>query len=344
MNNYLVADRLLQVGINMLLCYTLFSWLIEFLIHYCKIRNHRLNGCLRIIPLIRCGLEPLLFWLPVSELSMLNLNIFACSHPLKYYLLPESIRVQISSLGVETITGAIFLWIPSTFVYIGFAALISISLYRFGAFILYCIRLAKKTNAIIEKAEACVRPITNLKLVMSLKRQYTKILVSEEVKVPFACWSGAIILPKKLMGALNQEEFESIIAHELEHLRWYDTHIKLIYRATSSIIWWVPMEKWFNKLEFDQELACDRAIHQYELNGISLASALKKTAQKNNSQQQLIGTSFVTLVPSSERQMFIMRITEALHPFESLRKNKLIAGIVTVLIVGSVLIFRFVIC
>lgn len=52
--------------------------------------------------------------------------------------------------------------------------------------------------------------------------------------------------------------FEAVVAHELERIRWKDPYIKICSALFASLLWWIPLKGWLNKIEMDQEEASDR--------------------------------------------------------------------------------------
>lgn len=133
---------------------------------------------------------------------------------------------------------------------------------------------------ILASSTPCPRAITNDPLKDKLTALRVSLSISPDSVVPFAAHRSTIIFPQSLYTHYSQEEFEAIVAHELEHLRWNDPLLKMVNRITFALFWWVPSEWWIRRLEADQERASDLAIHRYGIEPHNLASAFIKTAKQ----------------------------------------------------------------
>ncbi|MBA3816023.1 MAG: M48 family metalloprotease [Parachlamydiaceae bacterium] len=60
----------------------------------------------------------------------------------------------------------------------------------------------------------------------------------------FATFGNRIVFPEALVNALSQQEFEAIITHEWQHLRWKDPHTKIIGSLIAHFFWWLPTLWW----------------------------------------------------------------------------------------------------
>lgn len=127
----------------------------------------------------------------------------------------------------------------------------------------------------------CNRPIENLLLLAALAKYKVKIFVTEKITIPMATYNKSIFISKEIVENMPQEEFEAIIAHELEHIIWKDPIVRAFSYFISAIFWWVPTQAWQKKLEFDQEVACDHNISTYGCQKEYLASALVNVAALN---------------------------------------------------------------
>jgi beta-lactamase regulating signal transducer with metallopeptidase domain len=136
---------------------------------------------------------------------------------------------------------------------------------------------------ILRSSSKCQRIILNLKLFAELKKRGASIFISSEITVPFATNSHAILIPQRLLDKLSQEEFEAIISHELEHLRWKDPLIKFLCSCICSLFWWIPSKWWLKRIIAEQEVACDATVDRYAIDNHALATALTKSLQKKSS-------------------------------------------------------------
>jgi beta-lactamase regulating signal transducer with metallopeptidase domain len=85
------------------------------------------------------------------------------------------------------------------------------------------------------------------------------------------------------MEELSQDEFEAVVAHEFEHLRWKDPLLKIFCSSISTLCWWIPTIWWLKKLEIDQEEASDSGLGKYGIDSVFLASAIIKVLEKAKS-------------------------------------------------------------
>lgn len=134
-------------------------------------------------------------------------------------------------------------------------------------------------NRIIQNSIPENFSIRNASLNNNLKLFRIPILISTEIDIPMATHLNKIIMPSDT-AFLCEEEYESIIAHELEHIYWKDPQIKLLLSLLKSIFWWIPMRNWLKKVYEDQEMSCDQRVLRHHFSEEILASAIVKvTAQ-----------------------------------------------------------------
>lgn len=95
---------------------------------------------------------------------------------------------------------------------------------------------------------------------LELSRSPEVRLVDSAV-VPFVWWTGGqatVILPRRLLGALDERQITMVLAHELAHLRRRDHWIRALELATSVLYWWNPLV-WLvrRQLHSVEEQCCD---------------------------------------------------------------------------------------
>lgn len=315
MNSYLLADRLLQYGLNALFAFFLFSLLTEGALRIFKIRNPRLRACFRLLPLLRLALEPL-FWLLPKSFILVNASIFSCSHPIQRFLfgmLSESTKLELSHFGLKSVIGTLLVKMPLPLLYLMILSVIALSFYKILTLFVRICRSLSEIRGIQKRANSHLRTIRNLKLVQQLKAKSAKVLFSREIKVPFAGWGKSVMIPQDLASKLHQNEYESVVSHELEHHLWHDTSVRLLAKLLAAFYWWIPTTKWLNKLEEEQEIACDAALYYYELQGVDLASALSKSVPKH----QLLPygcAAFTRDFTERRNHFFLRRIKAVLTP------------------------------
>ncbi|HEU0183967.1 MAG TPA: M56 family metallopeptidase [Blastocatellia bacterium] len=86
------------------------------------------------------------------------------------------------------------------------------------------------------------------------------VFTSAEVVMPMTIGSlkPVIILPADLADELSQPEFESVVAHELAHIKRWDYLTNMLQRVVQSYLFFHPAV-WFicKQLTIERELACD---------------------------------------------------------------------------------------
>lgn len=345
MNSYLLADQILQFMLNALISFLLFSLFTEGIMRLLQIRNPRFRASFRLIPLLRLSLEPL-FWLLPYPLTIINASIFSCSHPLQHFLfglLSDASKEKLEAYGLKTVTGSYFLMLNTAIIDAAIVILALISIYRMMTLIFQYARSVREIKRISEGGVKSCRPIFSKKLRDRLDKQQTRIIISKEVQVPLAGWKNSIIFPQNLAEDLTQNEFESVISHELEHLIWRDTLTRMFNHLIAVIYWWIPMSRWLNKLENEQEFAGDISVHRYDLEGLDLATALQKTVKMQQVRHYKCA-AFAKETTISKGQILIERVKVVLNPSSRLNQNKITAtaGMLVMLCLG--LILGFVIC
>ena len=109
------------------------------------------------------------------------------------------------------------------------------------------------------------------------------LAVSERVDVPAAIGflKPRIVLPTWSMRELSAEELNSILIHELAHLRRWDDWTNLAQKVLRALfffhpaIWWVE-----NQLSVTREMACDDIVLSSQVSPRSYAECLVSVAEK----------------------------------------------------------------
>ncbi len=260
--------------LNSLLVFFVLALLIELFLFVFRIKNARLRTICRFFPILKLPFDLLVFSF-YGENLFVNLNPFSCEVFLQEFItkllpmgetptiIPQYIAGHIPSVYYKLLTGGI------AFLSLGIIGRKAVQLMRSRSYL----------KKILLSSTPCLQLITNGPLRNKLENQRARIMISEEIQVPFAAGLRYILFPRHLLERLSQEEFETVIAHELEHLCWKDPMLKLISSITCSLFWWIPTHWWLKRLETDQECASDLGIHKFDMDSLDLASAFVKTAK-----------------------------------------------------------------
>lgn len=242
-----------------------------------KIQNPRTRVFCRCLPILKLPLGLVLY-------SVIDLNFFSCQS-----IFSPKYLVDHAPQGVFLVS---FLALTAVFV-----------LRRMYQYFMLISYLRKACRG----AKLATRPIFNHKLRNSLKEKEIQLLMTNAFSVPVAVGNNTILIPQTLINTFSQEEFEAVVAHELDHLHWKDPYVKFFCLAICEIFWWIPTKWWLNRLEEDQEYACDRGIDRFGLEGTALASALMKVLK----QEKWIYCAF-----TAQKHQALLRVEKMLDPRE----------------------------
>lgn len=278
---------LISILISTTLAFFTVAFVIELLIVSFRIKQHRIRSNLRLLPFLSLIVDFIFQklnignWLnPLSCDSCIQKFLLQLYFPeLKVYLSTNEISLvrYLASQNLQEFSLAIFVLFGS------------ITAFFIIKRIYQTLFLNRLLSSITQNGVTCIRPIENIPLASLLNLKNIKILISDEIQIPMATNSKTIFIPKKIVENFPQDEFETIVAHELEHIRWKDPLIRQFLHFTSSLFWWVPAYSWTKKIEQDQEMACDGSVLTYGLHFESLASALVKVIKQtqNNDHEVL---------------------------------------------------------
>jgi len=345
-----MTDELLWTYAFNLIINSLFSFLtttslIYLLITILRIKQLRLKSLLLALPLIKLLLDPFLYnfenWALLDQVNLLQLE--SGSRSLNIALkLPTNFldffSIQFSTLEGQTFSLADLIVLSISSEIIRFITIFmgSVSLILFGR---YLIRLRTSIRAIsklVENAILCPRQVQNSLLISKIKEKKCELIVSSEITTPcaFGIFHKRICFPHKLCKSLQQKEFEAILAHELDHLRWYDNLVRMFCQIISRILWWVPTFYLFQHMKCVQERACDSNIEKFKISPLDLASAIVKTTKASDCP--------IGMACFAQESTIVKRIKSLLKPpIKRSKKFKLIQIVLTLIVTILVLLGRF---
>lgn len=256
---------------NTLFTFFCMTMCVELILSLFKLKNYRLRSILRLFPFIN-----LIFLNPLNFGGFLN--PFNCNSCTQNFLLTFNAGIK-ATLGEQEIS--LIRYAASYFPNFPFSS-VMVAFVSFTAFLIIYktfqfIQSVRWLNSLIKESELYQPAIQNPKLSKQLLLNRTKIYLSKSISSPMAAFSQTILIPSILLEQISQEEFEAVLAHELEHLRWKDTITKCFIGMSSALFWWVPTRWWFDRLGLDQEMACDLAICDYAMDKETMASGLIKS-------------------------------------------------------------------
>lgn len=138
--------------------------------------------------------------------------------------------------------------------FIGSAALLVVSTARILRFHLVLCRHLHSGTARLNKVAR------QLSVQMGLKRT-PSVAISRANVSPFVWWSGLqpqIVIPERAVARLGKADIQSILAHEMAHIKRRDHWVRWLEWTTLVTLWWNPIMWWAHRqLRVTEEIACD---------------------------------------------------------------------------------------
>jgi Zn-dependent protease with chaperone function len=302
--------------------------LVEGALALFRLKSFRRRAMLRLLPFLNVAID--FFWNRFSTGNVLNpLHCDSCVQKTLLTLFSPELKTFLSthqtslSNHLASFTPSFFFTVTTFLI----GTTTSFFVLKKVVTTLSCCRLL---NRWIQNSKPCHRPIANPLLSQTLERLKVRLLVCDQIEVPTAAYFKTILFPKHQIDAFSEKEWEAVIAHELEHLRWKDPFVRLVCHAMSAFFWWIPMKGWLKRLEQTQEMACDAGTAHYHIEKEALASALL-TAQKSTQRKE----NFACFLASTEGGS-LSRMRQILFP--KFNREKLSWRTIAIISGGSTLI------
>jgi TonB family protein len=126
--------------------------------------------------------------------------------------------------------------------------------------------------------ESITAVVARLTKIMGVRRR-VRALMSSMVESPSVIgWLRPVILlpPAALMG-LTSLQLESIIAHEIAHIRRYDYLVNMVQMLVETLLFYHPAVWWISKrIRVERELCCDDLAVRFCGNALRYAKALTR--------------------------------------------------------------------
>jgi beta-lactamase regulating signal transducer with metallopeptidase domain/beta-lactamase class D len=171
----------------------------------------------------------------------------------------------------------ILLWLVGVFIYA----------VKLGGGLFWTAKLRKMTVKISNpKLDDLVNKLTSQ---LSIKRKI-KIYESSLINVPMTVgWIYPFILipPSSLLG-LTPFQLQTIISHELIHIKRYDFLINFLQRVVETLLFYHPAVIWTSRrIREEREYVCDDLTLAFCRDSVGYARALTKIARFQNKAEQL---------------------------------------------------------
>lgn len=152
--------------------------------------------------------------------------------------------------------------------------------------------------------------LNNAQIRIGLTAKRVNLIVSDSILEPVALgiWQPTVVMPKGLSQKLTDDEFESVLMHELAHIRRRDNLVGILQMALCCLLWFHPLV-WLvkRKLLEERERACDEAVVERENKPKVYASGLLKVVQHGlHSHQSAAGVANAASVNLNKRLELIM--------------------------------------
>ena len=111
-----------------------------------------------------------------------------------------------------------------------------------------------------------------------------ELCASEELHVPTAIGfvKPAVVFPAWALSELSADELNTILLHELAHLRRWDDWTNLAQKALRALFFFHPAVWWVERrLSLEREMACDDIVLAQTANPRAYAQCLVSLAEKN---------------------------------------------------------------
>lgn len=275
-----------NVVINSLLSFATTSLLVLGGLTLFRVRDPRTRAIVLAIPLLKLVVDFFLYnfsdWALVHKINPMEAE--PGSRTLMMWLsLPATTGIQLLTSNGKTFTLADMMTLSMNpgWVKLAVAIVGSITCCFVVAWLGRLSVSIRHYREILSTAKRCSRPVYNLDLDYNVHKARIVIMTSSMVSVPCALGllKKYIIFPETLVAELSQAEYEAIVAHEYNHLCWYDAFVRLCADFLGRVFWWVPTRWCLARIEQLQEYACDRKAVAKGVAPVDLAAAIFKSAK-----------------------------------------------------------------
>jgi beta-lactamase regulating signal transducer with metallopeptidase domain len=131
---------------------------------------------------------------------------------------------------------------------------------------------------------AALDPVLRAALQGVQKLRSVQLCQSDRLPVPTAIGflQPVVVIPGWAMRELSTAELNSILIHELAHLRRWDDWTNLVQQLLKALLFFHPAVWWIeNKLALEREMACDDAVLAETANPRGYAQCLISMAEKS---------------------------------------------------------------
>ncbi len=317
---------ILNIFLNSYLAFFTVVFLVESVIYLFRIRQGRAAAILRMIPIIKLPFDLCLYdfsrWSYSQGINplhceegtrMFSVMIGWLSEVTDWLFLPINSKVGFTIHDGLTFTLADLVGYSINHMILKIFALLLIS-FTLG-FVIRKLALYYRSLLFVKSLNKNSQPLgkklQNPFLSSCMKKFRVKVLTSPTLKgSPFVCGltSPVVYIPEHLSKKLSGKEYEAVLAHEIEHVRYKDNALRLTLDFIGTFFWWIPTKWLCKRIEEGQEVECDLKCKKYGVDSNDLASAIIKSAKHS------INTPNLTFSHQLAKQAILKRINLCLHP------------------------------
>jgi beta-lactamase regulating signal transducer with metallopeptidase domain len=158
--------------------------------------------------------------------------------------------------------------------------------YRLCSSLLTWMNFSRQYKSGLVKPSIDIRLFTQTKAYHFGINRKVNIWYSENIHSPmtFGFWKPIILLPVALVNKLSLEQTESLVIHELTHIKNSDYLLNWLLVTTEAIYFFNPFVKIVaHKIKLEREKNCDWQVLQFDYHPISYAETLLQTARQQQS-------------------------------------------------------------
>lgn len=172
-------------------------------------------------------------------------------------------------------------WLAN-YVNIIFSFYFIVVLYKFLSVIFQWNLFIKNYNKSLLKVSADLKIFTEIKACQLGIKRKVKVWYCKNIESPitFGFLKPMILLPFSLVNAMSMQEVETIILHELAHIKSKDYLLNWLLLGMEIVYFFNPfIEMLTNKIKLEREKNCDTQVLDFNYNEILYAQTLLKIAQ-----------------------------------------------------------------
>jgi len=112
-------------------------------------------------------------------------------------------------------------------------------------------------------------------------RERVRLITTTELSSPIVtgCWRPVVLVPLSVFSGLPTEQIESLILHELQHIKRHDLWVHRLQLVLETLFFYHPATWWISRVVHDErEFCCDAAVVEMTGNRMAYARALSHVA------------------------------------------------------------------